>query len=172
MKKAIYFLLFILSFNANAQDFLGYLNSNYAGVNGIDLQPASIVDNRYKLDILLLANNSCFQNNFFHLKQGFMQAPLKDIRTDYLGYDKEKMATSFILSNQIQGPSFMFTINEKNSIAFNSKARVILNMDNVSTEFLRQLHHNYDVPELWGKSFLQNGFNLQGMAWGETVLRD
>ncbi len=170
MKKAIYFLLFILSFNANAQDFLGYLNSNYAGVNGIDLQPASIVDNRYKLDILLLANNSCFQNNFFHLKQGFMQAPLKDIRTDYLGYDKEKMATSFILSNQIQGPSFMFTINEKNSIAFNSKARVILNMDNVSTEFLRQLHHNYDVPELWGKSFLQNGFNLQGMAWGEFGL--
>jgi hypothetical protein len=76
MKKVLLSLLIIISFNIKAQDFLGYLNSNYAGVNGIDLQPASIVDNRYKLDILLLANNSCFQNNFFYLKEGFMQAPL------------------------------------------------------------------------------------------------
>jgi hypothetical protein len=38
---------------SQAQDFLGYLNSNYAGVNGLDLNPSSIVDSRFKADILL-----------------------------------------------------------------------------------------------------------------------
>lgn len=168
MKKILLFLSIFFTISANAQDFLGYLNSNYAGVNGIDLQPASIVDNRYKLDILLLANNTCFQNNFFFVRPGFLTAPFNNnFLKNYVGYDSEFTHTTFILSNQIQGPSFMLTMNEKNSIAFTSKARFITNIDNVATGFLEQLYNNFSIPELWGKSFLQNGFNIQGMAWGE-----
>jgi len=168
MKRFLFAILLFICINTQAQDYLGYLNSNYAGVNGIDLQPASIVDNRYKLDIQLFSTSFNFNNNFFFLRSGFMTAPLDNhFMNDYLGYDKILTKCSFILSNQLQGPSFMFTINEKNSFAFTSRARLIMNIDNVATGFLQQLYNNFAIPELWGKAFLQNGFNIQGMAWGE-----
>ena len=52
---------------SNAQDFLGFNSSNYAGVTGIDLQPASIVDNRMKVDISLFGMNAQVYNNYIGL---------------------------------------------------------------------------------------------------------
>lgn len=34
-----------------AQDFLPALNDNYMGINQVTLQPASIVDSRFKVDV-------------------------------------------------------------------------------------------------------------------------
>ena len=68
------FLLFILitinsSFSLKAQDFLGYINSNYAGVTGTDLQPASVVNSRYRLDVSLIGTSFSFYNNHIGLKK-------------------------------------------------------------------------------------------------------
>ena len=56
MKKTLLFftVLFFLSTSIFAQQFLGLRQSNYSGIMGSDLNPASIADSRFKFDLLLL----------------------------------------------------------------------------------------------------------------------
>ncbi|MCB0851179.1 MAG: hypothetical protein KDD63_02970, partial [Bacteroidetes bacterium] len=51
----------------HSQIYQGYEVSNYAGVIGLDFQPASIVDNRNKLDILVGGFGSSVENNIIKL---------------------------------------------------------------------------------------------------------
>jgi hypothetical protein len=46
-----------------AQNYLGVHSSNYAGVMGTDLQPASFVDSRFIVDVNLASFNFNFYNN-------------------------------------------------------------------------------------------------------------
>jgi outer membrane protein OmpA-like peptidoglycan-associated protein len=62
MKKSIqnFFLFAFISATSiavNAQNYLGVHSSNYAGVMGLDNQPASFVDGRFKVDINLFSYN-------------------------------------------------------------------------------------------------------------------
>ena len=60
----------LLSISAFSQlDFYGYLNSNYAGITGVTLNPASIVDSRYKFDASLFGAGFSFGNNYIGLKK-------------------------------------------------------------------------------------------------------
>lgn len=42
---------------AQAQNYIGVINSNYSGIMGADLQPASIVDSRFAVDVNLFSLN-------------------------------------------------------------------------------------------------------------------
>lgn len=53
MKTLLAFSLVVCAYSSNAQNYLGVHNSNYAGVMGTDLQPASFVDGRFITDINL-----------------------------------------------------------------------------------------------------------------------
>ena len=51
MKKIITLLLISITGFVGAQNFLGFQQSNYSGVMGTTVQPASFVDGRYKFDL-------------------------------------------------------------------------------------------------------------------------
>jgi outer membrane protein OmpA-like peptidoglycan-associated protein len=53
IKQLIAVLALGLSSSVSAQNYLGILQSNYSGVMGTDLNPASFVDGRFKVDINL-----------------------------------------------------------------------------------------------------------------------
>ncbi|PCJ28086.1 MAG: hypothetical protein COA97_02080 [Flavobacteriales bacterium] len=55
MKKALLSLLVVLSLSITSysQEFLGLRQSNYSGIMGSDLNPASIADSRFKFDLVL-----------------------------------------------------------------------------------------------------------------------
>jgi outer membrane protein OmpA-like peptidoglycan-associated protein len=55
MKKILFISLLFFAFvqNIHSQEFLGLRQSNYSGVMGSDLNPASIADSRFKFDLLL-----------------------------------------------------------------------------------------------------------------------
>ncbi|HLW30310.1 MAG TPA: hypothetical protein VKX29_05590, partial [Brumimicrobium sp.] len=60
MKKIKFLIIFSALLLANsqhtkAQNYLGVIHSNYAGIMGADLQPASIVDSRFMVDINLFS---------------------------------------------------------------------------------------------------------------------
>ena len=63
IQKAILFLSLVLSFQVSSQNYLGVVTSNYAGVMGTDLQPASFVDSRFVVDVNLASFNFNFYNN-------------------------------------------------------------------------------------------------------------
>jgi hypothetical protein len=69
MKRLLATTVFITTFTSLfAQLFPGFNNSNYSGVSGIDLNPASISDNRLKLDINLAGLEFDFRNNYVGFK--------------------------------------------------------------------------------------------------------
>lgn len=57
-------LLFIFSFNSYSQEFLGLRQSNYAGIMGADLNPASIADSRMKWDVVVFSTYLSLYNNY------------------------------------------------------------------------------------------------------------
>src|SRR5689334_572121 len=66
--KQLYLLLilFLIFTSARAQEMFGIANSNYAGTNGISLNPSSMVSSRLKLDVNILTLGSSFDNNYIY----------------------------------------------------------------------------------------------------------
>ena len=79
----LYLLLILVSPVAKAQDIIGFNTGNYAGINGIDINPASIADSRYKFDFgvgtgftftnnyLGIGSKELFNGNAFSTSGGF-----------------------------------------------------------------------------------------------------
>ena len=66
MKKLGLILLVVTGFiSANAQSYLGYYQDNYAGVQGVLFNPASIVDSRFKTDINLFSFGTAIGNDMY-----------------------------------------------------------------------------------------------------------
>jgi hypothetical protein len=66
MKKLalVLFCFGFLQTNLNAQNYLGVSSSNYAGIMGNDLNPASFVDGRFAFDLNLFSTNLNVYQNF------------------------------------------------------------------------------------------------------------
>jgi len=62
-KLLIILIVCISSVSIYAQEFLGIKQSNYSGVMGLDFNPASIADNRMKVDIVLFGASVYGYNN-------------------------------------------------------------------------------------------------------------
>jgi len=63
MKKILLFFSISLTLFASGQNYLGVASSNYSGVMGTDLQPASFVDGRFVFDLNLASGNfNLYQN--------------------------------------------------------------------------------------------------------------
>lgn len=68
MKKSLLFLIVLFSIaQANAQSYMGYIPDNYAGVQGVLFNPASIVDSRFKTDINIFSTSSSLNNDYYGL---------------------------------------------------------------------------------------------------------
>jgi hypothetical protein len=138
MKRSLLFVLSALLFSTPvlSQGFAGLNAGNYAGVTGVMLQPASIVDSRFKFDINLFSTDVRYSNNYFLLDRNvllkFNKTSFDDYRTFRSKYLSEAKLdpgekTFFNISNRTQLPlSFMATLSEKSAIAFNLQSRSMI----------------------------------------------
>ncbi|MDQ5929093.1 MAG: hypothetical protein QG594_871, partial [Bacteroidota bacterium] len=131
MKKQL-LILFILStsFAAQAQSYQGYFQDNYAGVQSVLFNPASIADSRFKTDINLFSVSGSVSNDLYGVK-------LFDVFKDGYDFDSESKMTPSNTNNartnfDIMGPSFMFNIAPKHTLALFTRARSITNLNNVN----------------------------------------
>ncbi|MBM3184816.1 MAG: OmpA family protein [Bacteroidetes bacterium] len=84
MKKLLFPFLFLTIFsNGFSQNYLGVTTSNYAGVMGNDLNPASFVDGRFKFDLNLFSTNLNVYQNFGYLDTKYM----RDAQNNLFGKD-------------------------------------------------------------------------------------
>lgn len=186
--KKIYLFAFIfcsLIFPAAAQDFLGYINSNYSGVTGTDLNPANVVDSRYKVDANLAGFSFSAFNNYVGVKKSALKhkGSLFDFSSDnytafndtafadnYLSVRNNSKTKSVYLSNQIYLPSFLVSINEKNAIAVKWKVRTLFNVDGLEPDLATLIYNSLDYPSLWNKTIDNKQVNIQTMTWAEYGL--
>ena len=166
MKKKVLLSLFAFaSFcSVNAQSYSGYTPDNYAGVQSVLFNPASIVDSRFKADINLFSFSSAVANDLYGVK-------IFDVFKEGYDFDLEakknfSSANNGIMNTDIMGPSFMFNIAPKHSLAVYTRARAFVNVidinGNVVNEISKDNKNNFD--------YNVGSPNGVGNSWGELGL--
>ena len=122
-----------------AQEFLGIRQSNYAGIMGLDLNPASIADNRMKVDVVLFGAAVYGYNNHAYFNPSKMpywwikSFDARDAQADAWMNDDDldKLVSADSLNfynNQSQGQFFEFDNGKKDRSAFINAEIDILNV--------------------------------------------
>ncbi len=158
------------------QDFLPALNDNYMGINQAFLQPASIVDSRFRVDF----NVGGFSNDIYNTSMRFRSKWLLDptsILTNedwwdeytYLASPKKKDASVF-MAQSATGPSFLANFSEKHSIGFTSRVRSILNIDGMDEPLFRLIYSNYQESDYYNKWYFDNTMRATQHVFGDYGL--
>lgn len=180
MTKSIFisFVLCLLTIHSQAQNFLGINTGNYAGVTGVMIQPASIVDSRYKFDINLISSGINYSNNYFLIKR---DAILQFNKNDFDSYQSFKASylsvrnlsagekVFFNINNRTQVPlSFMVTTGKKSAIAVNIQSRSRIQGTGISAELAGMAYNGFYFPPLNNRTIDAGGFSLHSLNWVEV----
>lgn len=166
----------------NAQDFMSYYNSNYAGIFGVHLNPASIADSRNKFDMTLFGASIGIQNNYIGMKRSALDTPGKrfdfsdgsypafddpDFQWNYLVERQDDQRKSVFLGNNIYLPSFLIGLKDRSSLGFSWRMRNYLNVDGVEPELAHQMWLALKDSVQWNNTLHNEKFSLQFMSWAE-----
>jgi outer membrane protein OmpA-like peptidoglycan-associated protein len=173
MRKLLYlpFILLIITLQLKAQEFLPFASSNYAGITGVHLQPASIADSRYSFDMAIASSSASVSNNFYAIDpyvfwhpsvwQDFdFQGPYVSRNTD----GTEKMGIASIKQDLF---SFMISLSDKDAIAFTPSVRTITNVNNMTEDLAILIDKLNQEPDLWGLKLKDENVNAQMNSWVE-----
>lgn len=165
MKKTLLFFILLFSvIPTKAQTYMGYIPDNYAGIQSVLFNPASIADSRFRADINLFSTSSSLVNDYYGVS-------LFELPKASYDFDKEAVRTPSknnggILYSDVLGTSFMFNIAPKHTIAIYSRARAIMNGTDINGELFDQFNGGLDMAS----NFLINVGNpkIVGQTWGEV----
>src|SRR5579871_4248829 len=87
-KSAAFLLGVLLCLTASSQSFIGYGYDNYSGVNGLLLNPGSLADSKFKVNVNILAVSAFAGNNAYEMDRSrLFGLHLKGLKENN-GYDK------------------------------------------------------------------------------------
>ena len=162
-------LLFITTLTPRAQEFLPFASSNYAGVTGIHLQPASIADSRYKFDLALFSTSVSLYNNDYKFDPYVLWHPdvfkIAANLEPYVSRNTSNVPKSASIGLRQDLFSFMVTLSDKDAIAFTPSIRSMINVDNVNEELALLLDNGFNYPELWKKDLKNANVSVQMNTW-------
>nr|WP_294862395.1 DUF5723 family protein [uncultured Fluviicola sp.] len=191
MKRQLRKLTFIAfscftTITAFSQNYLGVQSSNYAGVMGLDVQPASFVDGRFIVDInLASANVGAWQNAKYFKTDVMPKWWLKSFKKDTMWmkpdstlYDRSIFdlynynqtgvkPRGIYLNYQIDILNFAFHINPKIAIGFAAKSRMITNVDDIDPKLAKLAQEGLDFASLWNLQLKDKLVTMNMMAWNE-----
>ncbi len=164
MKKTFLILLFLISgLTVSAQSYTGYFHDNYAGVQSVLFNPASIADSRFKTDINLFSVSGSVANDLYGVR--FFDIFKKDYNIDRDAKITPSNANNGRANFDIMGPSFMFNIAPKHTLAVFTRARSITNLRDINGSLIDQVKDGLDQAS----NFNLNAGNAKGASnsWGE-----
>jgi len=184
---ASFITMFIISHFSFSQNYMGVHASNYAGVMGTDLQPASFVDGRFKVDINLASFNfNLYQNGAKFDTRDMPKWWIKSFTKDtawmkpdstfsdkYLikNYNASSTKTIGLYQNtQIDLLNFAFHINPKIAVGFAAKFRSVTNIDNVDPKLALLAEKGLDYSQLWNQTFNEKLATMNTLSWTEYGL--
>lgn len=165
MKKILFLVAALTAMQTvRSQSFIGFSGDNYAGVHGIISNPASIVDSNFRTDINLVSASFVGANDFYGVN---ISDALKS------NYDISKQAKQYpmasnniIINSDILGPSFMFNLAPKHSVAIFSRSRVLLNVNGINGELFNQFSNDFSANKDFNLS--TGKFNVTASSWAEV----
>jgi outer membrane protein OmpA-like peptidoglycan-associated protein len=184
MNKAACYLILIctlFTLKSGAQTLNGLTTGNYAGISGLNFNPASIVDSRFKFDLNIAAAQFYYHNNyldadpFIFARQLLRREPynssfaavkadlLKPIEPTQTDRVRARQSTEFQLPL-----SFMLTTGKRSAIAINLRNRYEFTTDNLNPETAGMFYNELKDERLHGIPMNNDGFNNQFMNWQEV----
>ena len=149
MKKHITKLLLLLTIittcklSLKAQDFLPFVNENYAGISSVHFQPASIADSRLKFDLTLAGLSLNLHNNYLYLNKDYIPELWKNQDMDMsklYGFRPHDGLDRYVYQDvRLDIMNFMITINPRFAIGFTAGMREVINVDNIPDAFIEMI---------------------------------
>jgi hypothetical protein len=162
-------LLFYSSSPLIAQQSFSPSRSNYSGLGGATWNPATIADNRYSVQIELLAIDGQATNTAYRYTGPWsLKSPSEDFELEsrYLKLragDRPNLVSTGI---NARGPGLLLRLNATHSIAVSTRVRAALQGNNVSKELIRNAVDEFEN----GGRFTDNKLNLNMNAFAEWNL--
>ncbi|MGW8123314.1 DUF5723 family protein [Roseivirga echinicomitans] len=149
LRVALIFLTLMLPQLLRAQNFNGYIHSDFSGIIGAQLQPANLAGSPYKYDVSLVNGNYFLTNNIAYIKstetaRGFVR---------YLDGDQRFLHSN----NALGGISGMATLKGNESIGFTYRMRLHGSAIDFSPELISQIGRFTDPVFLNSKPSRQSG---------------
>lgn len=182
----IFFALTWSSLNSYSQNYLGVIHSNYGGIMGADLQPASIVDGRFMVDVNLFSFNfDVWQNaKYFDAgvlpKKSWPYSLRKDTEwlNDTMFYENSIFNTNeynspnarprgVYMGMQLDVLNFMFHIKPTIALGFSTKLRFMANVDDIHPEVAKLAEEGLNFSPLWNQSIDGSLLTQNSMSWAE-----
>ena len=177
----LFLLLFLPSSRAVAQYLLGVSSGNYAGTNGLYLNPAHVADSRHKVFVNLATYDNFLTNNYLawgapYSINGLLTNSVGDryrssrglilFREEYLIEKLNGRDKRITLGADLRGPSVLYTINDRFGVALTSRLRLGGSLTHVSQSVAGLMRHGTTEttriePEDFGTGF---SLNLNGYA--------
>lgn len=157
-------LFFISVICVEAQSYIGFLTDNYSGVNSVIANPANITDSRFKTDINLVGASVFAGNDYYGVN--VMDALKDDYDFDLDATKSPSNDNNIVTYVDIMGPSFMFNLNKKSSLAIFTRARTVVNINEINGNTIDAL----DDDSTDDFNVNEGDFNIFGQAWAEVGL--
>jgi outer membrane protein OmpA-like peptidoglycan-associated protein len=140
-KSVVVVLLLTVVFRLTAfsQSFVGYGYDNYAGVNSLILNPSSIADSKYKVNVNLFSISVLAGNNAYEMDRSRLFAfKFKNLNEGNGFYKSTNTANKYLYTNvDILGPGAMITLTPKDAVGITTRLRVIGNEYNLGNPLFR-----------------------------------
>jgi hypothetical protein len=170
-KTSFIFFLFLIISNSDklfAQQWLGISGSNYAGTNAVYNNPANLSDSRYKLYVNLVANDIFISNNYvgWNAPYSILQLLTNTAAQEYRNsrniivfkntyYDINENSDSYHANilDDLRGPSFLYTINQKSAIGLLTRIKTATNFSGASLGLANLIRLGTDTLLLKNQNF-------------------
>lgn len=165
MKKLFAICICLVVFQSSkSQSYLGYGIDNYSGVHGVLFNPSAVINTRLRADInffsgSVLAGNDYFSLDFNSIRKG---EAIFDFDSGIGRFPTNQ--NNFLFNLDVVGPSFMFNLSTKHSIAIITRGRAILNVNNISGELYEAFEDGFEASKSFQAEMENFNGNIHGWA--------
>lgn len=160
------FLFFNISNPLNAQSYVGYNVDRFAGVHGVSFNPALVSGSAYRVDINIISTSAYLSTDYLGLD---IQSVIKGGAGFSFDDELERFpsdANNFFLNTDILGPSVLFNLGPKSSVALTTRARGAFNLSNINGKFYESIADGFIGEDSYDINMDQ--FSGVGHVWGEV----
>lgn len=164
---------------AFSQSFAGYGYDNYAGVNSMILNPSSIADSRYKVNVNIFSISALTGNNAYEMDRSrLFSLKFSNMNEGEGFYKSSNTANKYFYTNvDILGPSATISLTRKDAIGITTRLRVIGNEYNLGNPLFRltgEANPNFYNVNVENASLQvkANAFAEAGLTYARVLWRD
>lgn len=170
-------ILLVMAASASAQEMLGIMNTNSAGISSALINPASTVTSRNYLDINLLTFDIFEENNYLYLHDTayrFSRFFDKNAEFPVHGENDQSTYDYYTTSNKqgyanvrIMGPSAML-VRDRHAFGLITGARAVASVSKLPYDVAKFLYDDFDFVPQQDINYIHNDFfSGAGLSWAE-----